>query len=190
MSLALIESEIFQQRNFTEEALTLARYEDCQFINCQFNGVDLSKLSFSECTFSDCDLSMAKVNLTAFKMVAFQNCKILGVHFDHCHDFMLQFTFTDCLLDLSVFDGMNLKGQIFKACSLKEVSFVQTNLGEAQFEDCDLERAIFEYTLLEKADFRQAINYQIDPELNRLRGAKFSSAGLAGLLRKYDLEID
>jgi len=31
---------------------------------------------------------------------------------------------------------------------------------------------------------------RIDPELNRIKKAKFSQSGLAGLLEKYDLEID
>jgi hypothetical protein len=42
---------------------------------------------------------------------------------------------------------------------------------------------------LEKTDFRSSFNYSIDPEVNRIKKAKFDRAGLAGLLDKYDLEI-
>ena len=44
--------------------------------------------------------------------------------------------------------------------------------------------------MLEKADFRGAINYSIDPELNQLKGASFSTAGLGGLLGKYGIRIE
>jgi len=42
----------------------------------------------------------------------------------------------------------------------------------------------------EKADFRTAYNFSIDPEVNKINRAKFSSMNLAGLLSKYDIEID
>ncbi|HUZ61183.1 MAG TPA: hypothetical protein VMU83_20575 [Hanamia sp.] len=35
-------------------------------------------------------------------------------------------------------------------------------------------------TNLEKADFRSAFNYSIDPELNEIKKAKFSSDELSG----------
>ena len=43
--------------------------------------------------------------------------------------------------------------------------------------------------ILEKADFSTAYNYVIDPELNTIRKAKFSIAGITGLLHKYDIDI-
>jgi hypothetical protein len=42
---------------------------------------------------------------------------------------------------------------------------------------------------MEKADFRSAFNYSINPEINRIKKAKFSLTGLQGLLGKYDIEI-
>jgi hypothetical protein len=50
--------------------------------------------------------------------------------------------------------------------------------------------ATFESTIIEKADFRTSFNYSIDPEKNRIKKARFSLAGIAGLLDKYDIEID
>jgi hypothetical protein len=43
--------------------------------------------------------------------------------------------------------------------------------------------------VLEKADLRTSFNYLIDPEVNKMRKAKFSIDGLPGLLGKYELEI-
>ncbi|WP_311316321.1 pentapeptide repeat-containing protein [Kaistella jeonii] len=66
----------------------------------------------------------------------------------------------------------------------------QKNLSSADFTDCDLSQTIFQNTNLEKADFRSAFNYTIDPENNRLKGAKFSLAGISGLLGKYQIKIE
>ena len=50
--------------------------------------------------------------------------------------------------------------------------------------------AKFENSILEKADLRTSRNYLIDPELNKIKKAKFSIHGIAGLLAKYDIEIE
>jgi hypothetical protein len=60
----------------------------------------------------------------------------------------------------------------------------------AVFAECDLSRAVFQAGILEKTDFRSAFNYTIDPELNKLKKAKFSRSGLAGLLEKYNIDIE
>jgi fluoroquinolone resistance protein len=44
--------------------------------------------------------------------------------------------------------------------------------------------------MLEKADFRTSNGYSIDPEMNRIKKAKFSLEGVAGLLDKYDIEVE
>lgn len=50
--------------------------------------------------------------------------------------------------------------------------------------------AIFKNTNLESVDFRTSFNYSIDPDLNRIKKAKFSLSGIAGLLNKFDIEIE
>ena len=72
---------------------------------------------------------------------------------------------------------------------MQEVDFTEADLTEVVFDYCDLSGAIFDNTLLEKADFRTAYHYTINPEINKIKKAKFSIAGIAGLLRKYDIEI-
>jgi len=51
-------------------------------------------------------------------------------------------------------------------------------------------RATFENTALEKVDLRTGFNYSINPEINRIKKAKFSLQGVLGLLDKYDIEIE
>jgi len=143
-----------------------------------------------ECEFDGCNLSMAKLHDTALKDVKFKNCKLLGVDFSVCKTFLLALGFEDCLLNLASFHQLKLKDTIFKNCQLWEADFAEADLTGAAFDGCDLRAAMFEYTVLEKADFRTAFNYSIDPELNRIKKAKFSRQGLAGLLAKYDIEIE
>jgi uncharacterized protein YjbI with pentapeptide repeats len=70
-----------------------------------------------------------------------------------------------------------------------QADFTETDLTEAKFENCDLSSATFENTILQKADLRTAYNYSIDPSINKLKKAKFSMTGIAGLLDKHDIEI-
>ena len=74
--------------------------------------------------------------------------------------------------------------------ALHELDLSETELASAVFKGCDLQRSIFSGTNLEKADLSSSYNYSIDPERNRLKKAKFSLAGLVGLLDKYDIQID
>jgi len=85
---------------------------------------------------------------------------------------------------------MKLKNIRFHNCILKEIDFTETDLTGAKFENCDLHRSIFANSILEKADFRTAFNYTIDPELNRIKKAKFSLPGVLGLLARYNIEIE
>lgn len=77
----------------------------------------------------------------------------------------------------------------FLQCNLREVDFTFAELTEASFDGCDLLGATFVDSNLEKADFRNAVNVALDPDQNRIKKAKFSRDGLAGLLQKYQLEV-
>jgi len=103
---------------------------------------------------------------------------------------MFSFQFENCILDYCVFQGTTLKKTPFLHCSLKEVDFSNADLTAAVFTECDLTNTHFHYTTLEKADFRTAKNFSIDPEINKLKKAKFAFLNLEGLLVKYQLEIE
>ena len=114
---------------------------------------------------------------------------MLGLKFEDCNDFLIAFSFHDCVLNYSSFYGLKLKNQLFSDCKLIEVDFTEADLTEADLDTSDLERATFYETNLQKADFTQAQNFNIDPEKNQLKAAKFSKEGVVGLLYRYDLVI-
>lgn len=179
----------FEKQNFSNERLPARVYDNCTFRDCVFKNVDLSNIEFLECTFDRCDFSMASVKYTIFNTVAFTHCKLLGVHFSDCTPFLLSFTFTDCILNLASFYQLKIPHTIFKNCQLQETDFTQTTLTNALFDGSTLENVIFDQTILEKADFRLAKSYTIRPENNKLKKAKFSKEGIAGLLQHYDISI-
>ena len=69
------------------------------------------------------------------------------------------------------------------------MDFTECDLAASVFDNCDLKLAAFENTILEKADLRSSYNYSINPELNKIKKAKFSLPAVVGLLDKYDIEI-
>jgi fluoroquinolone resistance protein len=180
----------FSNMNFTEKPLPVGDYENCRFNNCNFQHTDLSGIGFTDCVFTDCNLGMVKLVKTAFRNIRFHNCKLLGLHFEDCNSFLFAVAFDDCMLQLASFYQMSIKNTVFKHVNLREADFTEADLTGAIFEDCDLANAIFDHTVLEKADLRGAVNYTIDPAQNRIRKAKFSTSGIAGLLYKYDIEIN
>ncbi len=172
------------------DTLTKGEYENCIFSSCNFADSDLSEFKFTDCTFNSCNLSLAKLNKTAFRDIKFKDCKMLGLRFDTCNEFGLSFSFDGCQLNHSTFYKTKIKKTIFKNSQLQETDFSEADLTSAMFDDCNFERATFDQTILEKADLRTSYNYSIDPEINRIKKAKFSILGVAGLLEKYDIEIE
>ena len=181
------EGETFE--NLKNEPLPKGDYENCHFINCDFSGANLSDFAFVDCMFTGCNLSLAKLNKTAFREVRFKDCKMLGLHFEHCNGFGLAFRFEHCILNDSSFYQTKIKQTHFRSCQMLAVDFTETDIAESIFDHCDLQHTTFDRTILEKADLRTAFNYQINPETNRIKKAKFSLPEVVGLLAKYDISI-
>jgi len=190
MGKTLIQNKKYEKTDFTESALPVADYEDCIFLNCNFYNGDLSDVSFEKCTFDGCEFSLAKLKNTVFMDVRFLNCKLLGLHFEDCSEFILTFYFENCMLKLSSFYKLHMKKTKFVNCNLQETDFSAADLSGALFDGCDLHKAIFDLTKLEKADFYSSFNYSIDPEKNKLKKARFSRREVVGLLNQYDLRIE
>ncbi len=164
-------------------------YDSCTFIACNFSNLNFHGSSFENCTFRDCDLSNAKVFKVGFQNVRFERCKILGVHFNTANAFLMEFQFDHCQLDYCNFFNLKLKKSRFIHSRLLEVDFSQAELQEASFQGSDLSGAVFDRTNLEKADFREAVNYRLDPEINKVKGARFDLEGLPGLLGKWGIKV-
>jgi len=115
---------------------------------------------------------------------------MLGLKFEHCNPFLFKVDFESCQLNLSSFYKLKLKKAMFRNCTLHEVDFTEADLPEVVFDNCDLRGAVFDFTNLVKADFRTSFNYSVHPETNKIKKARFSKEGIAGLLDKYDIIIE
>jgi fluoroquinolone resistance protein len=164
-------------------------FQSCTFTNCDFSNSTFAGTKFLDCTFDGCNLSMAKLDSSTLNDVTFKNCKMLGVNFSPCADFLFSVGFDNCILDYSSFLGKKMLKTKFIRSTLKDVTFSQANLSGSSFEGCDLTAAVFNRTDLSAVNFVKAFNYDIDPEINNMKKAVFSAQGLEGLLTKHQLKV-
>jgi uncharacterized protein YjbI with pentapeptide repeats len=179
----------FDKIVYIDKKINHREFEDCIFKNCDFSNSDFSNNTFMDCEFIDCNLAMTNLTGTSLKTVSFKNCKLLGIHFNTCTDFLFTVLFQDCVLDYSSFANKKMPKTKFNSCSMKEVNFAGATLSNSVLENCNLDNAVFNETQLKEVDFTTAYNYKIDPEFNPMKKAKFSTQGIIGLLDKYDIKI-
>ncbi len=184
------EDQAYVNVTYSGQKLVQTEFDGCSFLNCDFSEADFSESDFVDCKFENCNFAATKFVGTGMKSVQFTECKLIGINFDSCSDFLFSVNFRKCILDYSSFAEKKMKKTIFLGCSLKEADFSGTDLSSAVFDDCDLYQTVFHRTNLEKADFRTAVNYALDPEQNKIRKARFSYSGIVGLLRKYDIDVE
>lgn len=190
METVLHEDKKFENIDYSEKILSNREFVNCEFINCNFTKSDFSNNDFMDCNFKSCNFSLTILQDAGLKNSKFFGCKLMGIDFSKCNSFLFSVGFQDCHLDYSSFFQIKMKKTNFVDCSVKDVDFSEADLSMAIFKNCDLLNTSFMRTNLEKTDFRSALNYSIDPELNRIKKAKFSTEGIYGLLMKYDIEIE
>jgi len=164
-------------------------FERCTFTNCDFTACDFLGVAFTDCSFISCNFSEAKINYVALRDAQFTDCNFNGVNFSMVDSLLFGVGFKDCTLDYAKFYTLKLKGTTFSSCSLIAVDFMSTDLTGVIFDDCNLHKAVFIDAIANNADFTTSYNFSIDPEKNKLKKAKFSKAGLKGLLHKYDIIV-
>ena len=116
--------------------------------------------------------------------------QLIGVKFNECDPFLLQFRFQECQLNFSSFYQLKIPKTVFNCCNLEEVDFTESMLQNTVFEKCDLKNAIFDRTNLEKVDFTTAFNLDINPQENNLKGAKFNKQNVVGLVSIFKVIVE
>lgn len=165
-------------------------FENCSFTDCDFSKAILTSVKFIDCAFINCNLTMVKLNDCRLTNVTFRNSKLLGVSFVECNDFLFTVSFDGCVLDYCSFARKKMMRTSFANSSMKGVDFSSSDLTGSVFSNADLTSSVFKKTTLKQADLSAATNFDIDPEMNNIKKAKFSLYGLTGLLGKYDIEIE
>lgn len=180
----------FDKVIYFDKKISNREFDGCIFKNCDFSNNIFLECVFIDCEFIDCNLAMVKFPASSLKTVSFKKSKLIGIRFDECQDFLFSVAFEDSILDYCWFTNKKLQKTKFENCSLRDANFSAADLTSAFFANTNLEGAIFDETILAAANFTTAYNYKIDPENNPMRKAKFSIAGIPGLLEKYDIKIE
>ncbi len=188
--MELFVDQQFEHIDFTTQPFPKGEYESCVFINCNLSQLDLAHYTFIDCSFTGSNLSLLKLNNTILRDIVFKDCKMIGLQFCDANAFGLAFSFDNCILTNASFYKTKIKKTNFNHSKLTEVDFTECDLTESVLNGCDLSGAIFSFSILERVDFRNAFNYAIDPEKNKIKKSKHSSTQLGGLLEKYGLIIE
>ncbi len=189
MQKPFIYDQTFSGIDYTQSPLPKGEYENCRFQNCRFSEGFLDNQNFMECEFVECDLTNANIKHTVLKECFFKDSKLIGLRFEDCDKLLFSVTFDTCNLGLASFFELSLQKTQFVDCILKETDFTEADLTASVFTNCNLENAIFYGTNLEKVDLTTSFNLNINPEENRMKGARFSKHNLIGLLKKYDIVV-
>lgn len=187
MSDKYFEDETYDATDFPISG-DLISYE---FVGCEFSGIDFSSRQVKHCKFIECsfvksNLSNIQVLSSIFRDVGFNSCKVMGVNFSNAET-VVDIKFNECLLDLCVFQNLELKNSQFLKCSMKEVDFAECNLENSDFNGSDLKEAVFSNSNLKKVSFLEAYNYSIDIRFNEIKKAKFDLPEAVSLLRSLDI---
>ena len=152
---------------------------ECVFDQCRFVGVDLSLSKWTDCT---------------IRATTFQDCRLTGADFSvarwSAYSATSPNTFDRCDLSYANFARSRLGAIRVSECRALEAEFMEADLTGATFHETDLARAGFARSNLSNTDFRTAFGFIIDPLTATLRGARFSSSSLVGLVIGFGIEID
>lgn len=170
-------------------------FADCEFrFNPSEHPWKPDECIFDRCRFMSSDLSLSKWTDCTIRDSSFQDCRLTGADFSvaswSAYSATSPNTFTRCDLSYVNFARSRLGAIRLSECRSLEAEFMEADLTGAIFDDTDLARATFARANLTNADFRTAYGFVIDPTTAKLRGARFSSASLAGLVLGFGIEID
>ena len=189
MEQTLHEDKTFEKVMYTDQVIKGREFQGCTFKSCDFMNSDFSFNTFHDCTFEACNLSMMKLKASTLNNAVFKGCKVLGVNFSECSEFLFHVRFESCVLDYASFAGRKMQKTKLTDCSAKEATFSLADLSGSVFEKTDLWGAVFNRTNLTAANFITAFNYTIDPEINNIKKASFSMDGLTGLLVRHNINV-
>ena len=184
------EGKLFQNLMYSGKETKNREFEKCTFNHCDFSNGAFTSCKFIDCSFNNCNLTMTKLNHTQLNNINFNDCKLLGVNFSNTNDFLFDVNFETCVLDYAIFLKKKMPKTIFNKTSIKNADFTECDLTKSIFSEADLMNTVFYKSNLKEANFLTAFNYNIDPDLNNIRKAKFSLLEISGLLGKYDIIIE
>lgn len=185
--------ESFRSTAILSSAGTGDLFESCEFIGLRptpGERLRLTGLRFEDCTFRDCDFNGATLGETAFQDCTFEECKLSGLRWDEVRALNFACTWRRCNLSFGVFTGRDLTHCTFKDCKMEEVDLERTVCDGLAFDGCELSGAQWSGASCLKSDFRASQGLTLDPTQVRLRGARFTTENLRGLVAHHGITVD
>lgn len=176
--------------DFTQKTPEPGLYEACKFTNCHAGSSGFRGLVLSDCQWEGGSwVSVPVGDSLALRGVVFRHAEIRQCDFSRLNTLGLSIRFESCKLEHVHFNELNLAKLSMVNCRLRNCDFSGSNLKGADFSDSSLDQVIFSRCNLEKADFRTARDFVLNPGDNQMKGARFSSDNLAGLVQHWGLSL-
>ncbi len=184
----------FENITFTIENSSFDLKKSLEFVECHFIGIDfsqynLSRFKFLDCEFHECNFSNSCLKGASIRHASFIKSKLIGLNWTEATSVSTS-SFSECILDYSIFHSMNLKNFIFSDCKMLEVEFSDAQLSKAILNRCMLRGTTFNKANLQEADLRGSTEYDIDVRYTNIKKAKFSMPEAMNLLNSLDIFIE
>ncbi|MCQ4636587.1 pentapeptide repeat-containing protein [Anaerovorax odorimutans] len=190
----LYEYENFENLQYENDCIEDLIFADCVFKNCRFMEMEIRHCSFKSCTFRGCTILNNNFKFTDATDNRFEGCSVIGMAWNEVEqesNIMLPFSaFSDCTLKHNLFVGFKMKKFQFQDCDLIGSSFQQCDLRESSFRRAGLTDVSFQQNNLMGADFRDARDYAISLENNKLKKAKFTFPDAVRLLSATGIIVE
>ncbi len=186
----------FKNLALPSEIIAEKTFRNCTFINCNLSDGTFKRCSLEGCVFIHCNLSLLKIPQTYFQDTLFKDCRMMGINWCQA-DWDLRsllskkrVDFERCLLDHSLFIGLDLREVNFQNCKASNLDFEEANLERADFSGTDLKGTRFFNCDLSNANFASSVNYAINAGQNKLHQTRFSLPEAISLLHCLDILLD
>ena len=184
----------FEELQLDGEEIRDSEFFNCEFLRVNFSGAVFRNCRFINCKFDGCDLSLIELPDTSLSGLSFRDSKLVGVDWtlaNWSREVLGEaLDFFDSVLSHSTFIGLGLSDVQFNGCILHNVDFREADLTRSDFSGSDLRDTLFLNTNLTRANLETAQNYQIAPELNTLKKARFAFPEALALLYSMDIVLE
>lgn len=188
------ENEIFENLEYDQDCIEGMTFADCVFRNCRVYEMEIRHCAFQSCTFHDCVVLNNTYRFTDAIDNRFSHCSLVGMAWNDVereNNVMLPFSaFEECTLKHNLFIDFKMKKFDFSDCDLQGSTFQQCDLRESLFRRTGLKDVNFQQNNLISADFRDAADYAISLENNKLKKAKFSFPDAIRLLAATGIIVE
>lgn len=188
---AYVTGGVFDKEDMRPHIAGCITFDGCIFRNCDFSSSQLDGIKFLNCSFTACLFTLTSFAGTLLDDVVFSDCKMTGAAFgDRSGSHRLSASFAGCILDNALFCSVKAPKTAFRKCRMHETVVERCDFRESIFDACDMAGIAFTASDLAGTDFTTSYGWTIDPEDNKIRGARFSLPTLPGLLTKYRIKVE